>query len=257
LNSKILLAASLLLIALPITAYAIPGTIAVNVEGISVDIPYDAIGVNVLRVDADLESIGLIFEVTVTESPASLSFTFDREFFDATAGSVDDIFIVLADGDWIDPLETETTSDSRTLLIEIPLGTNEIEILGTALSGSSLGPPEVIEEPPEVIEEPPEVIEEPPEVIEQPEVIDEKPKTECGPGTVLKDGQCVLDMTCGPGTHLVGDVCVLDSSSSGSSTLDLPPMSSLMYGAAVAIGISLVVMIILGLISRGSRQTTA
>ena len=63
-------------------------------------------------------------------------------------------------------------------------------------------------------------------------------------------------MTCGPGTHLVGDVCVLDSTSSGSSTLDLPPMSSLIYGAVAALAISLIVMILLGIISRGSRQKT-
>jgi len=263
LNRNILLALSLLIIALPISAYAISGTIAVDIEDDSVDISYDAIGVNVMGVEADLEAIGLIFEVTVTESPASLSLTFDRDFFDATAGNEDDIFIVLADGDWIDPQETETTSDSRTILIEIPLGTDEIEILGTELSGISFDqpavieePPAVIEEPPAVIEEPPEVIEEPPEVIEAPEVIDEKPKTECGPGTVLQDGTCVLEESCGPGTHLVDGVCVLDSTSSGGSTLDLPPMSALIYGAGAALVISFIIMIFLGIISRGSRQKT-
>jgi len=253
---KIFLALSLLIIALPISAYAISGTIAVDIEDASVDISYDAIGVNVMGVEADLEAIGLIFEVTVTESPASLSLTFDRDFFDATAGNEDDIFIVLADGDWIDPQETETTSDSRTILIEIPLGTDEIEILGTELSGISFDQPAVIEEPPAVIEEPPAVIEEPPEVIEEPEVIDEKPKTECGPGTVLQDGTCVLEEICGPGTLLVDGVCVLDSTSSGGSTLDLPPMSALIYGVGAALVISFIIMILLGIISRGSRQKT-
>ena len=254
-NSKILLVASLFIIALPISAYAILGTIAVDVDGTSVDISYDAIGVEVIGIEADLNEIELIFEVQVTGSPATLELTFDRTIFDSTFEGNDDAFFVIADGDFIDIEEIETTSESRTLRLELPTGTEEIEIFGTELRGDSLGQPEVIEEPPEVIDEPPEVIEEPP-VVEEPEVIDEKPKTECGPGTVLKDGQCVLDMTCGPGTHLVGDVCVLDSTSSGSSSLNLPPMSSLMYGAAAAIGISLVVMIILGIISRASRQTT-
>jgi len=252
LNRKILLGLSLLIIALPISVYAVEGTITVDIDGTSVDISYDAEGVDILGIEADLNEIVLILDVQVTESPASLSITFDRAFFDATVGNEDDIFIVLADGDWRDTQETETTSGSRTILFEIPLGTEEIEIIGTELQGVSLGQPEVIEEPPEVIEEPPEVIEEPPEVIEELEVIDKKPKTECGPGTVLKDGTCV----CGPGTHLVGGICELDSTSTGSSTLDLPPMGALIYGAGAALVISFIIMIFLGIISRGSRQKT-
>jgi hypothetical protein len=64
-------------------------------------------------------------------------------------------------------------------------------------------------------------------------------------------------MTCGPGTHLVNGQCVLDSTSSGGSSLDLPPMSALIYGAAAAVVISLIVMILLGIISRASRQKTS
>ncbi|MEK0319062.1 MAG: hypothetical protein QQN43_05740, partial [Nitrosopumilus sp.] len=107
-----------------------------------------------------------------------------------------------------------------------------------------------------VIEEPPEVIEEPPEVIEEPEVIDKKPKTECGPGTVLKGGTCVLEKICGPGTHLVGGVCELDSTLSGGSSVEVPPMKAFIYGAGAAIVISLIIMIFLGIISRASRQKT-
>ncbi len=242
-NSKILLSVSLLIIVFPISAYAIPGIIAVDIDGNSVDISYDADGVDVIGIEADLSEIELIVEVRVTGSPAILELTFDRQIFDAIFEGADDAFFVIADGDFIDIEETETTPESRTLRLELPTGTEEIEIFGTELRGASLGQPEVIDEPPEVIDEPTEVI-------------DDKPKTECGPGTVLKDGQCVLDMTCGPGTHLVNGVCVLDSTSSGGSALDLPPMSSLIYGAAAALVISFIVMIILGIISRGSRQQT-
>jgi len=38
----------------------------------------------------------------------------------------------------------------------------------------------------------------------------EKPKTECGAGTILKDGVCVLDERCGPGTVLTDGVCVAE-----------------------------------------------
>jgi len=244
---KIVVLASFLIITLPSLAYAVPGTISANIDGTSVDFAYDAEGVNVIGLEADLAEIELIFEVQVTGSPAILELTFDRQVFDAIFDGSDDAFFVIADGDFIDIEETVSTSESRTLKMELPVGTEEIEVFGTELHAPSLTEP-VIEEPPEVIEEPPEVIEEPPEVIE------EKPKTECGPGTVLKDGQCVLEMTCGPGTSLVDGVCVLDSTSSGSSSLDLPPMSSFIYGAAAAIVISLIVMILLGIISRGSRQ---
>ena len=41
----------------------------------------------------------------------------------------------------------------------------------------------------------------------------EKPKTECGAGTVLKDGVCVLDERCGPGTVLTDGVCVAEPTS--------------------------------------------
>jgi hypothetical protein len=72
---------------------------------------------------------------------------------------------------------------------------------------------------------------------------------------VLKDGACVLADACGPGTHLEDGVCVLDepSSSSGSS-LNLPPMSQLIYGAAASFVIAFIVIIFLWIISRGSRE---
>ena len=241
--SKILLFASLLIVAFPALVYAAPGTIAADIDGTSVDFSYDAEGVDVIGLEADLAEIELIFEVQVTGSPAILELTFDRQVFDAIFDGSDDAFFVIADGDFIDIEETVTNSESRTLRMELPVGTEEIEVFGTELHAPSLTEP-VIEEPPEVIEEPPEVVE-------------EKPKTECGPGTVLKDGKCVLDMTCGPGTSLVDGVCVLDSTSSGSSSFDLPPMSSFIYGAAAAIVISLIVMILLGIISRASRQNSS
>ena len=89
-NRKILLGLSLLIIALPISVYAVEGTITVDIDGTSVDISYDAEGVDILGIEADLNEIVLILDVQVTESPASLSITFDRAFFDATVGNEDD-----------------------------------------------------------------------------------------------------------------------------------------------------------------------
>ncbi len=84
--------------------------------------------------------------------------------------------------------------------------------------------------------------------------MEEKPKTQCGPGTVLKDGACVLDTTCGPGTHFEDGSCVLDKKSgvsfSGSGSLG----TEFMIGIMGALIISFIVMTILWIIGRAGRQ---
>jgi hypothetical protein len=120
------------------------------------------------------------------------------------------------------------------------------------LAGITLEEP-VVEEP--VVEEPvveePEVVEEP--VVEEPEVPEvTQPKTECGPGTVLKDGVCVLEETCGPGTHLEDGVCVLDEQVSSSA--ERPPFNQLIFGAGAGFVIAFIVMIFLWLIGKAGRQ---
>jgi hypothetical protein len=188
----------------------------------------------------------------VTGSPAILEITFDREFFDSKFGDTDEPFLAIADGDFVEIAETETTNDSRTLRLELPQGTEEVEIIGTHLAGITLEEP-VVEEP--VVEEPvveePEVVEEP--VVEEPEVPEvTQPKTECGPGTVLKDGVCVLEETCGPGTHLEDGVCVLDEQVSSSA--ERPPFNQLIFGAGAGFVIAFIVMIFLWLIGKAGRQ---
>jgi len=235
--SKILLATSLLFLVIPASVYAIQGTATVDVNGKSVDITYDAAGLEVTGVEADLEGTELIFAVNVTASPAILEVTFDREFFDSKFGDTDDPFLAIADGDMVDVAEMETTNESRTVRVELPQGTEELEIIGTQFG--SVTPP-VVEEPP-VVEQPPVT----PPVVEQPE-------TACGPGTVLKNGECVLEETCGPGTHLEDGVCVLDEQASSSA--QRPPFNQLIYGAGAGFAIAFIVIIILWLIGKGARQ---
>jgi len=51
-----------------------------------------------------------------------------------------------------------------------------------------------------------------------PEPVDDTPKTQCGLGTILKDGVCVLDERCGSGTVLNEDgQCVVDTKQSPES----------------------------------------
>jgi len=185
-------------------------TLSVNVDGMPFDVNFSTVGLNVYELESDIDSMSLIFYVDVSDSKGKLDVTFDRNFFDSIYDGVDDQFFILSDGDETVFIETMTTSESRTLSIDVPLGTEELEIIG-----SEFGFLNVISVP---VEEPVvELIEEPVvELIEEP-VVEIVPTNECGPGTVLVDNVCVLDQRCGPGTVLVDNVCVLDSSESSST----------------------------------------
>lgn len=233
----------------PTYVQAVPGIFTVNLEGISTDVSYDAEGVEILSIEPDLDFISLILEVEVTGSPGILEITFDREFFDATFQGTDDSFIVIADGDEPDFEETVTTPASRTFRIELPNGTEEVEIIGTVFGQLTSAPepeppaPEPEPEPPAPEPEPP--VTEEPETTEEPEVTEE-PKTQCGPGTVLSDGVCVLE-ECGPGTILQDGECVSTKPSEVSTSKDF------IVGGGIALGIALIAIIILAAIARASR----
>ncbi len=252
---KIMLAIIALAVLSPAYAFAAPGTIAVDLDGTSVDVSYDADGVEVLSVQSDLEFISLLFQVKVTGSPGILEITLDRNFLDATFEGVDDEFFMITDG-FDEPTfeEVETTSELRTLRIELASGTEELEIFGTAFGEPESAPEEVPEEVPEepetVVEEPEEVTEEPETVVEEPEEVTE-PKTQCGPGTVLKNGACVLEDKCGPGTVLQDGVCVLTASSSITSPLT---SRDFIVGAGAALVIALFLIIIFAAIGRANRE---
>ena len=239
LDSLLKISLGLILFTIISTALVYAETISVDVEGNSYVVDYDATGLTVSDIEADLDFISLILTVDVTDSLGILEITFDRNFFDSIYEGSDDEFIILADGDEPNFTEIETNSQSRTLNIELPSGTEDVEIIGSIFGSSVEEKPEPVEEKPEPVEEKPEPVEEKPEPVEEkpepveekpepveekpepveekPEPVEEKPKTECGPGTILEDGFCVLDERCGPGTILEDGVCVLDSSSSYSS----------------------------------------
>jgi len=254
---KITLAMIALVILSPAYAFAAPGTIAVDLDGTSVDLSYDADGVEVVSVQSDLEFISLLFQVEVTGSPGILEITLDRNFLDATFEGVDDEFFIITDG-FDEPTfeEVETTSELRTLRIELASGTEELEIFGTAF-----GEPEAMEE--ETMEETMEeetMEEETMEETMEEETMEEEtmeeetmeePKTQCGPGTVLKNGVCVLEGKCGPGTVLQDGVCVVKSSPSASSSI---VSRDLIVGGGVALGIALLLIIIFAAIGRASRN---
>jgi hypothetical protein len=234
-------------------------TLSVTVDGMPFDVEYAAIGLSVYEIESDTDSKSLIFYVDVNDSTGKLNITFDRVFFDSIYDGQDDLFFVLADGYETVSREIQTTTNNRTLSIEIPSGTEELEIIGSVF-GITKELPLVIETP--VIETP--VIETP--VIEAPvietpvietpvietPVIETSLTNECGPGTVLENDVCVIDQRCGPGTVLENDVCVLDttpttSSSSGNS-------KELIMGVTVAFVIAGVIGIIFAIISKANRN---
>ena len=213
-------------------------TISVDVDGTTYDVEYTATGMTVSAIEADLDFISLILAVDVTDSPGILDITLDRSFFDSTFNGLDEDFIILADG--TEPTFTETTSNSqsRILRIDLPSGTEDVEIIGSAFGNPSIP----VEEP--VIEEP--VIDDNPIVT--------TPKIQCGPGTILKDGACVLDQRCGPGTILKDGTCVLDSTSKPTQTSVKGMGKELVMGVVVAFIVAGTVGLILGIMSKASKS---
>jgi hypothetical protein len=241
------------------TALVYAESLSVDVDGTSYDVDYTATGMTVSGIDADLDFISLIFTVDVTSS-GTLDVTLDRAFFDSTYNGADEDFIILADGDEPSFTETVTNSQSRTVSIELPVGTEEVEIIGSSFDNIISEPtPKPVDEPtPEPVDEPtPEPVDEPtPEPVDEPTPtpVDDTPKTQCGPGTILKDGACVLDERCGPGTILKDGACVLDSSSESKTTVSKGMGKELGYGLIAAFVVTGAIAVILGLMSKASKS---
>ena len=218
----------------------------VDVDNTSFQFPYTVTGMTITEIESDTESMSLIFYVDVVDSSGKLDVTFDRSFFDSIYDGVDDEFFVLADGDETSSMEIQTTSNNRSLSIDVPYGTEELEIIGSEFNIlKEISSVPVIETP--VIETP---------VIETPVI--ETPSNECGPGTILENNVCVLDQRCGPGTILENNVCVIDSSTPSTSiSIDSTSPSSnkeLIISFSLAFGIAGVVGIILAIIAKAHKK---
>ena len=118
------------------TALVYAETESVIVDGTSYDVDYTVTGMTVSGIEADTDFISLILTVDVTASSGTLDITFDRSFFDSIYNEADDVFIILVDDDELTFTETQTNSQSRTISIELPAGSEEVEIIGSSFNNS-------------------------------------------------------------------------------------------------------------------------
>jgi len=242
-NSLMKISLGLIFFTILSTAFVYAETISADVDGTSFDVVYTTMGMNIVGIESDTESMSLILSVDVTDLNGKLDVILDRSFFDSVYDDVDDLFFILADGDEVISEEIQTTSQSRTLSITVPYGTEELEIIGSVFNSSV---EEIIVE--EIIVE--EIIVE--EIIVEEIIVNDVPDNECGPGTILENNVCVLDKRCGPGTILEGNACVLDSTLVKSSTPG--HTKELIMSVTTALGIAGVIGIILAIIARANKN---
>ena len=236
-NSLLKISLGLILFTIISSALVYAETLSVDIEGNSFDVDYTTTGMTVSGIEADLTFFSLILTVDVTDSTGILNITFERSFLDSTFEGADDDFLIINQfGEEVNFTETETTSQSRTLSIEVLAGTTDIEIIGTIFGDST---EETMME--ETMEE-------------STETVDETPKIQCGPGTILKNGACELDERCGPGTVLKDGVCVLDSTPKSSETSVKIVSREFITGVFAALGIAGAIGIILGIMYKVSKS---
>ena len=272
-NSLLKISLGLIFFTIISTALVYAETLSVDIaapgdESTTFDVDYTVTGMTVSGVQTDLDFISLILTVDVSDSTGTLDITFDRSFFDSIYNGADDDFIILADGDEPNFTETETTTQSRTLSIQVPSGTEEIEIIGSVFGGSSSISTEDAAEKAAAEKAAAEKAAAEKAAAEKAAAdkaaadkaaadkaaADKAAQTQCGPGTVLKDGICVLDERCGPGTVLKDGTCVLESTPKSSETSTKGLGKEMIVGVITAIAVAGAIGIILGLISRASKS---
>jgi hypothetical protein len=266
-NFLLKISLGLILFTMISTALVYAETMSVDVDGTSFDLEYDATGMTVSGIEADTDFISLILTVDVTESSGTLDITLDRSFFDSTFEGLDDDFIILADGDEPISSETATTTQSRTLSLELPAGTEEIEIIGSVFGDSTtVVVPDTSEEDAAKAAADAAAAKAAADAAAAKAAADAAAAkaaadaaadntlpTQCGSGTVLKDGACVLDERCGPGTVLKDGACVLDTTSQPSSS-GKELGSEFAMGVIIAIAIAGTILVILAMIAIFGNQ---
>ena len=98
---------------------------------------YSATGVEIIDFNLDFKDIEVILDVQVTELPATIEISFEREFFDSVNYDKNNEFTIIADGDILYYEEIFSNSEIRTLKFNLSSDTELVEIFGTHLKGIS------------------------------------------------------------------------------------------------------------------------
>ena len=98
-------------------------------SGQSYTVNYGVTGATVNDISISQQDTSLLVTLT-SSSDGNLTMTMPRSLIDAKATLGDDQFFVLVDGADSDFTESKTT-DSRTITVSIPEGTQEVEVIGT------------------------------------------------------------------------------------------------------------------------------
>ena len=256
-------------------------TIPVTVEGNSFDVEYTATGLTISDIEADADFISLILTVDVTASTGILDITLDRSFFDSIFQGSDDDFIILVDGDEPTFSETNTSSQSRTLVIELPAGSEEIEIIGSVFGNSnSISVPNDDDAAADKAAADKAAADKAAadkaaadkaaadkaaadkaaadkaaadKAAADKAAADQTSPTQCGPGTLLQDGLCVLDERCGPGTIFDDGTCVLDSTSTSSGSSGKGMGTELLMATIIAFIAAGTIGVIVAIMSKASK----
>ncbi len=262
-NSLLKISMGLIFFTILSTALVYAETIPVNVDGTSFNVEYTATGMTVSGIEADTGFSSLLFTVDVTDSVGTLNLVLERSFLDSTFDGNDDPFLVI-DQFGEDLIITEsTTSQTRTLNIELPAGTVEVDVIGTSFNNpaSTTDNSDTVEKlaadkaaadkaaaDKAAADKAAADKAAADKAAADKAAADKATPTQCGPGTILKNGACVLDERCGPGTILMDGACVIDptSQSSGSKTKGIGTefATVMIYAIVIAGAILLVVAFI-------------
>jgi len=117
-----------------VSAFADTGDLTV-VSGKEFKLHYEAKDIQVQTVQLNRDDLGLVFSIQVSSPVATLELTLPRELIDSTEINGKDIdYIVLLDGTVASHINKDSTSTSRTILIQLAPDNKELEIIGTHLA---------------------------------------------------------------------------------------------------------------------------
>jgi hypothetical protein len=239
------------------TALVYAETVPLIIDGNSFDIEYTIDGASISGIE-QLDSVSLLIDVEMTDPSGTLEIIFERSVFDSIFNGEDDAFFVLSDGEELTSTETQTNSVSRTLSIELPASATEVEIIGSIFINSVIAEDSTAADKAAADKAAADKAAADKAAADKAAAdkaaASTTTATQCGPGTILKDGACVLDERCGPGTIFEDGTCVLDSTPQPTTSSVKGLGKDLMMGLIAAIAVAGVVGIILGIISKASKS---